>query len=188
MMRRHPATAAVASPIVLAAILSGCASQSTTSAPPAPTPPVHPLPNVYAYPLHGQSPDRQDRDRYECYLWARRQTAYDPSLPRTDFSAPVQVVPVPPSGVGVATGAATGALIGAAVSHPWETAEGAAIGAAAGAMFGAIADAGRQQQAERIEAQENAARARVTAQGDAAVLEYRAAMTDCLAARGYVVQ
>jgi hypothetical protein len=143
---------------------------------------------VYFYPLHGQSAQQQDRDRYECYLWSRRQTGYDPSRVRPDGGAPVQVTPVPPPGYGVAAGAATGAVIGAAVSHPWDSAEGAAVGAVAGAVIGAAADAGRQQEAERIEAQENAARAQVTAQADAAVLDYRDAMKSCLTARGYAVQ
>jgi len=184
MMRRHSAVTAVA----LAAMLAGCATQSAAPAATAPPPAARPVPVVYAYPLHGQSPERQDQDRYECYLWARRQTGFDPSLPRTDSAATVRVEPVPPTGAGVAAGAATGAVIGAAVSQPWETAQGAAIGAVAGAMVGAAADAGRQQQAERIEAQENAVRAQAAAQADAAVLEYRSALKTCLTARGYAVQ
>jgi outer membrane lipoprotein SlyB len=172
---------------ILAATAAGCASQAPAAATPA-APSVRPSPSVYFYPLHGQTADQQDRDRYECYLWARRQTAYDPSLPRDSSLAPVQVVAVPPPGSSVVAGAATGAVIGAAVSHPWDTAEWAAIGAVAGAMIGAAADASRQQQAERVEAQENAERARVAAQADAAVIDYREAMKVCLEARGYVVQ
>lgn len=172
---------------VLAATVAGCASGTPAAAPPAPAV-SHPSPTVYFYPLHGQSVEQQDRDRYDCYLWARRRAAYDPSLPRESSLAPVQVVPMPPPGAGVAAGAATGAVIGAAVSHPWDTAEGAAIGAVAGAVIGAAADASRQQQAERLEAQENAERARVSARADAAVIDYREAMKVCLEARGYVAQ
>ena len=175
-------------PAALAAILAGCASQAPTAVPAPAAPAVRPSPNVYFYPLHGQPVAKQDRDRYECYRWAHRQTGYDPSLPRRDGAPPVQVVPVPPPGYGVAAGAATGAVIGAAVSPPWDSAEGAAIGAVAGAVIGAAADASRQQEAERITAAANAEQARAAAQSDAAVLAYRDAMKSCLTARGYAVQ
>jgi hypothetical protein len=171
------------------ALAAGCASQPPAAAPAAPaSAAARPSPNVYFYPLHAQSAAQQDRDRYECYLWARRQTGYDPSQPPRDGGPPVQVVAVPPPGYGAAAGAATGAVIGAAVSQPWDTAEGAAIGAVAGAMIGVAADASRQQEAERIEAEQNAARAQATARADAAVLDYRNAMASCLTARGYAVR
>ncbi len=178
----------IAMPVAFAAFLAGCASQSPSSAAAAPAPMPAPSPTVYLYPMHGQSAAMQDQDQYECYLWARRQTGFDPSLPRRESVAPVRVMVVPPPGAGVAAGAATGAVIGAAVSQPWDTAEGAAVGAIAGAMVGAIADSSRQQQAERIESRENAERARMAAQADAAVFDYRAAMASCLSARGYAVR
>ncbi len=171
------------------AVLGGCATQTPATVPAAtPVAVPRPSPSVYFYPLQGQSAEQQDRDRYECYRWARQQTGYDPSLPQPGGSAPVTVQAVPPPGYGVAAGAATGAVIGAAVSHPWDTPEGAAIGAVAGAMIGAAADAGRQQQAEKIEAQENTRRAQVNAHSDAIVAAYRDAMQACLSARGYSVQ
>lgn len=188
MHRRTPAES-ILLPLALLAAVAGCASETSVSSPaPVASPPVRPSSNVYYYPLHGQSADQQDRDRYECYLWARKQTGHDPSQPRRDAGAPVQVVAVPPPGYGIAAGAATGSVIGAAVSQPWDTAEGAAIGAVAGAMIGAAADASRQQEAQRIEARENAERERAAAQADAAVIDYRNAMKSCLTARGYSVQ
>jgi hypothetical protein len=177
MYRRAPAKL-VLLPVALAAVLAGCASEPAA---PAPAPVVRPSPNVYFYPLHGQAAAQQDRDRYECYRWAHRQTGYDPSLPRQDGAAAVQVVAGPPPGYAVAAGAATGAVIGAAVSPPWDAAEGAAIGAVAGAMIGAVAVASQQQQAQGVVSQANA-------QSDAAVTAYRDAMKSCLAARGYSVQ
>lgn len=192
-MRRR--TCPLRCPLILAlvgALATGCASQPppTKTTVPAPAPPlaVRPTANVYHYPLQGQSADQQDRDRYECYLWARKQTGYDPSLPRGDGAGPVQVVATPPPGYGVAAGAATGAVIGASVAYPWDTPEGAAIGAVAGAVIGAAADASRQKAAERVEAEENARRAQAVAQSDAAVLDYRSAMKTCLEARGYAVR
>lgn len=177
-MYRRASAKLILLPVAVAAVLAGCASQPAA---PAPAAVVRPTPNVYFYPLHGQTPARQDRDRYECYRWAHRQTGYDPSLPRQDGAAAVQVVAGPPPGYAVAAGAATGAVIGAAVSQPWDTAEGAAIGAVAGAMIGAAAEASQQQQAQSVVAQANA-------QADVAVIDYRDAMKSCLAARGYSVQ
>ena len=176
-MRSHRIPTA-ALPLALTVTLAGCAGQPA-SAPPPPAP--RPSPTVYFYPLHGQSAEQQDRDRYECYRWAHRQTGFDPSDPRQYGATAVQVVAGPPPGYAVAAGAATGAVIGAAVAQPWETAEGAAIGAVAGAMIGAAVDASREQQAQ-------GAVARANAQSAAAVLAYRDAMKSCLAARGYAVQ
>ncbi|MCB1693462.1 MAG: hypothetical protein KDI19_11905 [Pseudomonadales bacterium] len=36
---------------------------------------------LYIYPRNGQSEEQRDKDRYECHLWAKGQTNYDPSLP-----------------------------------------------------------------------------------------------------------
>ena len=173
----------------IACLAVGCATETPAGAPAAaPLAGPRPSPSVYFYPAQGQTVDRQDRDRYECHLWARRQSGFDPSLPGPPGQARVVVEPVPPPGHGVAAGAATGAVIGAVVSHPWESAEGAAIGAVAGAMIGAAADASRQQQARQIEASENASRAQLVARFDADVIAYRNALAACLSARGYVVQ
>ena len=131
---RRLETSATFLPLAFAVTLAGCASQPA-SAPPSPAP--RPSPTVYFYPLHGQSAQQQDRDRYECYRWAHRQTGFDPSEPRQYGTTTVQVVAGPPPGYAVAAGAATGAVIGAAVAQPWDTAVGAAIGAVAGAMIGA---------------------------------------------------
>lgn len=165
--------------------LTGCATESPAT-PAAPAPPL-PSPDVYFYPLEAQSPERQDRDRYECYLWAKQHTGFDPSLARAD-QPQVRVVAVPPPGHDTAVGAVTGAAIGAAVAQPWETGEGAAIGAVAGAMLGAASDAARQQQAEQAQAQLDQAHSRSNARMEAAIQSYRRAMQACLEARGYAVQ
>lgn len=35
----------------------------------------------YVYPKNGQSQQQQSADRYECYLWAKSQTRFDPAAP-----------------------------------------------------------------------------------------------------------
>ena len=59
-------------------LLAGCVVQP----PPRPVQRVHteappPSADVYAYPLHGQAPQQQDRDHYECSQWATQQTGFD---------------------------------------------------------------------------------------------------------------
>ena len=35
----------------------------------------------YIYPSKGQSQEQQERDKFECYNWARQQTGFDPTAP-----------------------------------------------------------------------------------------------------------
>src|SRR5262249_37221863 len=61
---------------------------------------------VYVYPDKGQSAEQSDRDRYECHLWAVRQTGFDPSAPQLAPRERVQVVAGgPPPGATAAAGA-----------------------------------------------------------------------------------
>ena len=56
----------------LATVLCACVT------PPPPRPvvvqPPPPRTDIYAYPSQGQTPEQQDRDRYDCYQWAIQQT------------------------------------------------------------------------------------------------------------------
>jgi len=171
--------------LATAGLIAGCAS--TPPAPPVASAPPPPSPDVFFYPLQGQAAEQQDRDRYECYLWARQRTGFDPSR-MPPGQPPVRVVAVPPPGPDTAVGAATGAVIGAAVSQPWHTGEGAAIGAVAGAALGAASDASRQQQAAQAQAQQEEAQRQRDAQLAASVESYRRAMQACLEGRGYAVR
>jgi hypothetical protein len=169
----------------LAAIALACAACVTEPAPP-PAPPPRPETRVFVYPLHGQSAERQDRDRYECHSWAVQQTSFDPSASYVPPHLRVVVTSSPPSGAGLVTGAVAGAVIGSAVSSPWEAGRGALLGAIAGAAVGGIAESAAARQA-REQAQASAESAR-----DAALEEqargYVRALTACLAGRGYEVR
>ncbi|MFB3924487.1 MAG: glycine zipper family protein [Syntrophales bacterium] len=147
-----------------------------------------PVTQIYFYPKAGQTPEQQDRDRYECYLWAVNQTGFDPSRPSTPPDYRVSVVPSPPPGHDTAIGAVAGALIGAVAAGPRHAAGGAVIGAGAGAVAGAVSDAARQESAMRMEesyARQDRAR---NAQLEKKALEYRRAMSACLEGRGYSVR
>jgi len=150
--------------------------------------PPPPPSRVYFYPTQGQTPEQQDRDSYECYLWAKQQTGYDPSAPNLAPHDRVVVVPDPPPGAGTAVGAVTGAILGAAVSSHGNRPEGALVGALAGGMLGTAADVARQEEASRL--QENYNRQNVQRQAviERQATEYRRALTACLEGRGYSVR
>ena len=155
-------------------------SISTTSTPPLTT-------QVFFYPNKEQSTLQQDRDRYECYLWAVEQTGFDPSTPMLAPHQQIEVVPYPPAGHDTALGAVTGAMMGAIVSSPDDVAEGAAIGAAAGALLGAVSDSARQDQAQRLENRYNQQDRSKAARTEKQARNYRRAMAACLEGRGYTV-
>lgn len=183
-LRRQVAWALVAATVAVA----GCASAPTghrvvSEVPQTQMPPTQ----VFFYPSGGQSREQQDRDRYECYLWAVKQTGFDPSQPPAARQVRVEVVPVPAPGTDTAVGAVTGAIFGAAVSHHHDTAEGAIIGAIAGAMIGAASDAARQERAERVQARYDRRDVQAGAQLERQARDYRRAMAACLEGRGYSV-
>ncbi|TLY96187.1 MAG: glycine zipper 2TM domain-containing protein [Gammaproteobacteria bacterium] len=144
-----------------------------------------PSPDVYAYPLHGQTPQQQDRDHYECSQWATQQTGFDPSAPGVPPHERVRVVSAgPPPGTGTAVGAVTGAIIGAAISRPWEAATGALAGAVVGGAIGNAADAANAQDAHAVVVNDR----RQAAAQEQKAANYRRAIGACLDARGYSVR
>ena len=169
-------------------LVAACESPPPPSAvpPPVATPPST---EVYFYPTKGQSKAQQERDRYECYLWAKQQTGFDPSAPNLAPHQRVRVVPTSPPGEDVKAGAIAGAVMGAVVARPGEEAEGAVKGAIAGAIVGAAAESAREQQTRQIEAQRQAQLdAQHAARLEQQASNYRRAMSACLKGRGYEVR
>jgi len=140
---------------------------------------------MFIYPSKGQTAAQQDKDKYECYGWAKSQTGFDPMAPPTPKTPP-------PSGGGrsVAGGAVKGAMAGAAVGAVGgavggKAGKGAKIGTAAGGLLGGMGAAGQNAQAsqarrdwERQEANRYAA-----ARG-----QYNRAFATCMEGRGYSVK
>ncbi len=180
---------------VCAALLAGCATTPPPEQRPAPPPPppantvYQPQPpppgnsDVYAYPLRGQPPQQQDRDHYECSIWATQQTGFDPSAPGVPPQHQVHIVSGPPPGSGTAAGAITGAILGAAIAGPWRAPGGALAGAVVGGALGTAAEASaRQSQTVTVTDQ------RAAAQIEQRAANYRRAISACLDARGYSVK
>jgi hypothetical protein len=144
--------------------------------------------DIYFYPKRQQNGEQQDRDRYECYLWAHRETGVDPSSARPRTQRMARVVAVPGPGHDMAAGAVVGAVIGASVSRPRDAGAGAAIGAVAGAVLGGASDRSRQQAADRAQANIDRERAEQQAKEKEEIDKYRRALKACLEGRGYSVE
>lgn len=166
--------------------LAGCAAPRTGPVGGAPLAVDPPSRAVSVYPAQGQSARRADRDRYECHLWAVRQSGFDPSRQPVEARAPLRrVEPDPPSGTGTTMGAVAGAVVGAAVANPRRTLEGAAIGAVVGGVAGHAADAAREARAQALDDRINDRRYTHT---DAGADNYHRALGACLEGRGYTVR
>ena len=87
------------------------------------------------YPEKGQSKEQIEKDKFECYSWAKEQTGFDPmETPKATSAPPPQQESKASATRGAVGGAAAGALIGGIADG--KAGEGAAIGAVAGGLFG----------------------------------------------------
>jgi hypothetical protein len=167
--------------VLAGGLLSACVTEPAPRRLPPPPPPIDTT--VYAYPVHGQTAQQQDRDHYECYVWAKEQTGFDPSAPNVPPQARVRVAEGPPPGTGTAVGAVTGAVIGAAISNPWDRGFGAIAGALIGGAIGSSAEAAGAERSHEAAAVDRAQMRRI--EHEAA--DYRRALSACLEGRGYSV-
>ena len=131
--------------------------------------------DLMIYPKGGQSPEQQEKDKFECYGWAKNESGFDPMAPPTATAPPPQQQA---RQGGVLRGAARGAVIGEIVDDDWET--GAKVGAAIGGMRRADQkrkEAQAQQQWEQEQQQIYAEKRN----------RYNRAYSVCLEARDYSV-
>ena len=179
--------------VALTLLLSACVEappprhRVAHAAPPAAAPaPPPPTTAVYVYPTGGQSQDQLGKDRYECHLWAVKQSNFDPSVTALTPAQHVEVRPMPPAGSDTVAGAVTGAIIGAVVAR--DPGAGAVGGAIVGGAAGAISDSQRQEQAKAVQNRYDQRDASRMAQLDQQAGNYRRAVTACLEGRGYTVK
>jgi hypothetical protein len=172
-----------------ALVLSGCVAppppRPVYQAPPPPPPPVV---TVYAYPLHGQTQEQQDRDHYECSQWATQQTGFDPSAPGVPPHDRVMVASGPPPGTNTAIGAVAGALLGAVIAPRWQAAPAAIAGAVVGGAIGSTADAANAATNAQNARTVAMANQQAAASQEHSAANYRRALSACLDARGYSVK
>ena len=46
--------------------------------------------DLMIYPKEGQSVEQQEKDKFECYGWAKNESGFDPMAPPTATEAPPQ--------------------------------------------------------------------------------------------------
>lgn len=135
------------------------------------------------YPAKGQSQEQMEKDKYECYTWAKQQSGFDPMQQPTATTAP------PPQQAqqgGVVRGGARGALVGvAAGAIAGDAGKGAGIGAAVGALGGGMRQRDQQRQQDQSQQQWEQQQAAAYAQGRDG---YNRAQSACLEGRGYSVK
>ncbi|MDH3997628.1 MAG: YMGG-like glycine zipper-containing protein [Desulfuromonadales bacterium] len=132
------------------------------------------------YPNQGQSDEQMEKDRFECYSWAKKQSGFDPmALPTASEPPPEQEA----KQGGAVSGAARGALLGSAIGaitgdSKSDTRTGAKAGAAGGALVGGMrrndqarSEAQKQQQWEQEQVQKYAAGRNEYNRGFAACME-----------------
>ncbi len=174
--------------LLAAALLGGCVVAPV--GPPRQVVRVAPSPvaaaPLYFYPTRAQTDALQDRDRYECYRWAVRETGSDPGMRplRQDPVRVAQAAPLRSDAGDVLGGAATGALLGAALSSPRHAGGNAVLGAIFGAVVGAASGEARNRAIDAAQARQDDGYARARAPED----NFRRAMAACMQGRGYTVQ
>ncbi len=142
--------------------------------------------DLVVFPAKGQSQQQMDKDKFDCYSWAKGQTGFDPMATPTASAPPPPPPPQESTGRAAVGGAARGAAVGAGIGAiSGDAGKGAAIGAAAGGTMGAARS--RRQKEQAAAAQEQYA-------NDQAVQYkqkrdgYNRAFSACLDGKGYTVK
>ena len=145
--------------------------------------------DLMVFPAKGQSQQQIERDKFDCYSWAKQQTGFDPM----QTPPPAQPNPLPPppgpAARGVARGGGRGMALGAAIggiTGGWSGAgKGAAIGAVTGGVFGGLRSQARSYQSAQSQQQLAAQQsAQYWQRRDA----YNRANAACLEGKGYTVK
>jgi hypothetical protein len=135
------------------------------------------------YPAKGQSQEQTEKDKFECYQWARGQTGFDPMAQPTATRPPPQEQATGTGGAG--EGAVKGAAVGAAIGViRGDTAKWAGRGLATGALVGGARRGNQRKKDEQARRQWEQEQ---VAQYQAARSDYNRAYTACLSGRGYTV-
>jgi Glycine-zipper domain len=135
------------------------------------------------YPNKGQSNKQQEKDKYECYSWAKGQSGFDPmATPKATAPPPEREAPVGGVFRGGARGAVGGLAIGAIAG---DAGKGAAIGAASGALIGGLR---RREQVAREDQREEQWANQQAANYQQGRANYNRAFSACLEGRGYTVK
>ena len=138
--------------------------------------------DLYIYPNKGQSNEQMEKDKFDCYGWAKQQSGFDPMQAPTASSPPPDQTTEGGVVGGAAKGAALGAIGGAIAG---DAGKGAAIGAGTGAAMGGM----RRRSSQRQNTQEQEQwEQQQKAQYQASRNEYNRAYGACLEGKDYTVK
>ncbi|TAL15510.1 glycine zipper 2TM domain-containing protein [bacterium] len=131
-----------------------------------------------------------EKDKYECYVWAKSESGYDP-LNLGDKSSQSSTVPPPEPQRSVGSSAAKGGLGGALLGAGLGALLGGKRGALTGAAIGGIGGAVVGSESQKSENQREAERQRLSEQArteDEKRDKYERAFSACLEGRGYIIK
>ena len=142
--------------------------------------------DLIIYPAQGQSEEQTEKDKFECYTWAKKETGFDP------MQTPTATRPPPKKEEkqgGVAKGAVVGGLGGAAIGGiaggRSGAGTGALIGAGGGAIIGGMRRSNQRDREEKARQEWEQEQANAYHQKRSA---YNRAYGACLEGRGYTVK
>ncbi|MBL0715510.1 MAG: hypothetical protein JJV98_17610 [Desulfosarcina sp.] len=138
------------------------------------------------YLAKGQSHDQTEKDKFECYNWAKKESGFDP------MKTPTATAPPPPkeketwgAGKGAVGGGVLGAGVGALAGGKKGAKRGALIGAGSGGLVGGMR---RSSQKTRDNQRQEQWEQEQTTNYAAGRNAYNRAYSACLEGRGYSVK
>ena len=137
------------------------------------------------FPAKGQTQEQMEKDKFDCYQWAKQQTGFDPMQAQSSVqaSSPQTQGPSGNRVRGAARGAAVGAVVGEVAGG--DAAKGAAAGAAGGTMAGGMKSRSQRRQQAQVQEQQTQQQA---AADDASRSTYNRAYSACMEGKGYTVK
>jgi len=138
--------------------------------------------DLIIYPAKGQSQDQMEKEKFECYTWAKQQTGFDPMQVPTASTPP----PQEQAGKGGALkGAAVGAGAGALIKRSGSRSKGAGTGAVVGGVLGGVKQSRQRSQDQQARKQWEQQQANEYAQKRNT---YNRAYSGCMEGKGYTVK
>ncbi len=138
--------------------------------------------DLIIYPAKGQSQEQMEKEKFECYTWAKQQTGFDPMQVPTASTPP----PQEQAGQGGALkGAAVGAGAGALIKRDGSRSKGAGTGAVVGGVLGGVRQSRQRSQDQQARQQWEQQQANEYAQKRNT---YNRAYSGCMEGKGYTVK
>jgi outer membrane lipoprotein SlyB len=106
--------------------------------------------DLVVYPAGGQSDEQMEKDKFECYSWAKGQSGFDPmQMPTASSPAPAKGDKSVAGGVvgGGVLGGIGGAVIGGIAGGKSAAKKGAAIGGLSGGAIGGMHSSSQNKEA-----------------------------------------